>query len=78
MITKIPNTQTLNFLGSYSLVGIGKFTLVFLGGNMITSSSWARSKQGWIESHIRLEPSSRVRQLVGPFSNTWRVERLSK
>ena len=26
----IPNTQPLNFLGSYSLVGIGKFNLLFL------------------------------------------------
>ena len=26
----IPNTQPLNFLASYSLVGIGKFNLLFL------------------------------------------------
>ena len=29
-LSKIPNTQPLNFLGSYSLVGIGKFNLLFL------------------------------------------------
>ena len=29
-IAKIPNTQPLNFLGSCSLVGIGKFDLLFL------------------------------------------------
>ena len=34
-LAKIPNSQPLNFLGSYSLVGIGKFNLLllwFIGG----------------------------------------------
>ena len=29
-LSKIPNSQPLNFLGSYSLVGIGKFNLLLL------------------------------------------------
>ena len=30
-LSKIPNTQPLNFLGSYSLVGIGSLTFYFVG-----------------------------------------------
>ena len=37
-----PNTQPLNFLGSYSLVGIGQFNLLFLWliGVVRDSYSW--------------------------------------